>query len=204
MKTTKMALTASLFSAPASRVRPRRPTSIPLTFGATPLYLQDQPPARWRRSARRVLMGLDLHERLLVSYGEIYGIRIASNELRKIDPVTGTAAVAAMLNSPDDIVSLALDPTTGRLYGNTSVGFVVCRSKPCTKSTPGPATAHSSDGSCSTTSTCWASARAGSTGVANAPSPHELISISTASGNGSSQRCRLPASLTLPRALRMT
>lgn len=53
----------------------------------------------------------------------LWGVRIASNELYSFNPVTGAANLAATLNSPDDMVSIAFDPVSGNLYGNTSVGF---------------------------------------------------------------------------------
>ena len=50
-------------------------------------------------------------------------MRIASNELYSFDPFTGAANLAATLNSPDNMVSIAFDPVSGNLYGTTSVGF---------------------------------------------------------------------------------
>lgn len=53
----------------------------------------------------------------------LWGVRIASNELFEFDPLTGAATSVATLNSPDNMVSIAFDPVSGKLYGNTSVGF---------------------------------------------------------------------------------
>jgi hypothetical protein len=53
----------------------------------------------------------------------IWGIRISENRLYEFDPATGAGAAGAVLNSPDNMVSLAFDPVGGRLYGNTSLGF---------------------------------------------------------------------------------
>jgi hypothetical protein len=54
---------------------------------------------------------------------KIWGVRIDSKDLLSIDPATGAASVAATLNSPDKMVSIAFDPVTGKLYGNTSIAF---------------------------------------------------------------------------------
>ncbi|MCZ7638436.1 MAG: PEP-CTERM sorting domain-containing protein [Verrucomicrobia bacterium] len=53
----------------------------------------------------------------------IWGVRISENRLYEFDPVTGAGSPGAVLNSPDNMVSLAFDPVGGKLYGNTSLGF---------------------------------------------------------------------------------
>ncbi len=53
----------------------------------------------------------------------LWGVRIASNELFEFNPLTGAATSVAALNSPDDMVSIAFDPVSGKLFGNTSVSF---------------------------------------------------------------------------------
>lgn len=53
----------------------------------------------------------------------IWGIRISENRLYEFNPATGAGTPGALLNSPDNMVSLAFDPVGGRLYGNTSLGF---------------------------------------------------------------------------------
>ena len=53
----------------------------------------------------------------------IWGMRISSNELYTIDPSSGVATLAATLNSPYSIASIAFDVVSAKLYGNTSVGF---------------------------------------------------------------------------------
>ena len=53
----------------------------------------------------------------------IWANQITTNSLLEVDPSTGGAVVAAPFDSPTAIVSLALDPITGILYGNTSVGY---------------------------------------------------------------------------------
>lgn len=53
----------------------------------------------------------------------LWAIRIASNELFTVDPATGAATSAAVLDSPDNMTSIAFDPVGGKLYGNTSIGF---------------------------------------------------------------------------------
>lgn len=55
--------------------------------------------------------------------GAIWGVRVEENRLYQFDPVSGVAAAGALLNSPDDMVSLAFDPVGGKLYGNTAFGF---------------------------------------------------------------------------------
>ncbi len=55
--------------------------------------------------------------------GPVWGIRIASNELLKFNPITGAATSVATLNSPDNITSIAFDPVSKKLYGNTTVSF---------------------------------------------------------------------------------
>ena len=54
---------------------------------------------------------------------KLWSVRIASNELIEIDPTTGTAVAVIPMDSPDNMVSLAFDVVSGKLYGNTSVGF---------------------------------------------------------------------------------
>lgn len=53
----------------------------------------------------------------------LWALRLASNELLTIDPGTGTVLSTVALGSLDNMVSIAFDPVSGRLYGNTSAGF---------------------------------------------------------------------------------
>jgi hypothetical protein len=53
----------------------------------------------------------------------LWGNRIASNELLTFDSATGTVTSTVGMDSPDKMVSLAFDAVTGRLFGNTSPGF---------------------------------------------------------------------------------
>jgi hypothetical protein len=53
----------------------------------------------------------------------VWGINIFENDLVEIDPTTGAAVNSVALNSEENMVSLAFDPVSGRLFGNTSVGF---------------------------------------------------------------------------------
>lgn len=53
----------------------------------------------------------------------LWANRIASNELVLLNPVTGAEISAVQMDSDDDIVSIAFDTVTGRLFGNTSVGY---------------------------------------------------------------------------------
>lgn len=49
--------------------------------------------------------------------------RIGTNELIRLNPLTGAEESAVAMDSEDPIVSLAFDTVTGKLYGNSSVGY---------------------------------------------------------------------------------
>lgn len=53
----------------------------------------------------------------------LWGVRIADNELVTLDAGTGAITGTVAMDSADNIVSIAFDAVSGRLYGNTSVGF---------------------------------------------------------------------------------
>lgn len=53
----------------------------------------------------------------------LWGIRIASNQLVTFDATTGAGTLGPSVNIEGPITSLAFDPVTGLLYGNTTVGF---------------------------------------------------------------------------------
>jgi|GEM_PF-1849138 len=55
----------------------------------------------------------------------LWGNRIATNELYSFNPNTGVATLATPMTTASQapIVSLAFDVVSGKLYGNTSVGF---------------------------------------------------------------------------------
>lgn len=55
--------------------------------------------------------------------GEVWGIKIDSNQLFDIDPGTGAASGAVNLNTAAPIVSIAVNPINGKMYGNTAVDF---------------------------------------------------------------------------------
>jgi len=55
--------------------------------------------------------------------GTLWGIDVATNQLLTINRHTGAASLAAQLDSPTPIASIAFDPVTRRLFGNTAVGF---------------------------------------------------------------------------------
>ena len=111
---------------------------------ATPLYLMDQ-----STGAASVIGATgfdnvgDLTSDTRPGSYTLWGMKIDTNQLLSINPTTGAAAIAANLNSPDRMVSIAFDPVSGNLYGNTSVGYSAPL-KPFTGSTRPPATAHSS------------------------------------------------------------
>jgi hypothetical protein len=53
----------------------------------------------------------------------VWANRIGSNELVRLNPLTGAEVSAVAMDSEDPIVSLAFDTVTGKLYGNSSVGY---------------------------------------------------------------------------------
>jgi len=53
----------------------------------------------------------------------MWAVQIASKELVQLDPSTGAETGAVTMNCPDQITSIAFDTVSGKLYGNTSVGF---------------------------------------------------------------------------------
>jgi hypothetical protein len=57
--------------------------------------------------------------------GRVWGMKIDTNQLVTFNPTTGAAALGPALDSTDDMVSIAFDPLTDTLYGNTAVGFDV-------------------------------------------------------------------------------
>ncbi|MFO0896189.1 MAG: PEP-CTERM sorting domain-containing protein [Pirellulales bacterium] len=92
--------------------------------GATPLYQMNQTNGAASAVGPTGFDGIgDLTSDTRPATATMWGVRIASNELLEIDPLTGAAKSAATMNSPDDIVSLAFDVVTGKLFGNTSVAF---------------------------------------------------------------------------------
>jgi hypothetical protein len=92
--------------------------------GPTPLYEMNQ------ATGAATVIGAsgfdnvgDLTSDTRTAAGPIWGVKITTNQLLKFDRFTGAASVAATLNSPNSMVSLAFDPVAGKLYGSTSVGF---------------------------------------------------------------------------------
>jgi hypothetical protein len=55
--------------------------------------------------------------------GTTWGVDVTTRQLLVIDPHTGAASAAATLDSADPIASIAFDPVTGRLFGNSAVEF---------------------------------------------------------------------------------
>jgi hypothetical protein len=53
----------------------------------------------------------------------LWGVRITDNELVTIDAGTGAITSTVAMDSANDMVSIAFDSVSGRLFGNTSVGF---------------------------------------------------------------------------------
>jgi uncharacterized protein DUF4394 len=55
--------------------------------------------------------------------GTLWGVDVNTRQLLVIDRHTGAASAVAALDSDNPIVSIAFDPVTHRLYGNTAVEF---------------------------------------------------------------------------------
>lgn len=53
----------------------------------------------------------------------LWSVRIASNELSLLNPGTGATLSTVTLDSPNLMTSIAFDAVSGKLYGNTSMGF---------------------------------------------------------------------------------
>lgn len=53
----------------------------------------------------------------------LWGVRITDNQLITLDAGTGAISSTVAMDSPDDIVSIAFDAVSGRLFGNSSVGY---------------------------------------------------------------------------------
>jgi len=91
--------------------------------GDTPLYIVDQV-----TGAASVVGGTltDIGDLTGDGVGRIWGVSlVSSNNLVRIDPVTGNAigTVAITGTRAGQITSLAYDPVTGVLFGNTTPGF---------------------------------------------------------------------------------
>jgi hypothetical protein len=92
--------------------------------GATPLYRTDQSTGALTAIGPTGYDGIgDLTSDTRLATATVWGVRIASNELLQINPLTGAAHSPVTMNSPDSMTSIAFDVVTGKLYGNTSVGF---------------------------------------------------------------------------------
>lgn len=53
----------------------------------------------------------------------LWGVRITDNQLITLDPTTGALTSSVDMDSANDMVSIAFDVTTGRLFGNTSTAY---------------------------------------------------------------------------------
>lgn len=53
----------------------------------------------------------------------MWSVEMASKELVTLDPVTGGVLSGVIMNAPDQIISIAFDVVTSKLYGNSAVGF---------------------------------------------------------------------------------
>jgi len=53
----------------------------------------------------------------------MWAVQGGSNELVTLDPISGAEIGAVTLDSPDQMTSIAFDVVSGKLYGNTTVGF---------------------------------------------------------------------------------
>lgn len=97
--------------------------------GTTPLYTADQGTGALAAIGPTGFDGIgDLTSDTRPGLFTLWGIRIASNELFTFDPVTGLGTAGPVLTSPAGgpvagITSIAFDPVTGVLYGNTTPAF---------------------------------------------------------------------------------
>lgn len=55
--------------------------------------------------------------------GRLWGVEISQGRLLTFDPRSGSTTHTVQIDIPQPIVSLAFDPLTRTLYGNTAVGF---------------------------------------------------------------------------------
>lgn len=89
--------------------------------GSTPLYTLDQ-----STGAASSVGGALTNIGDLTSWGStLYGVTLLGNSLVTIDPATGAqlTSVAITGTRAGEITSIAADPLTGTLYGNTTPGF---------------------------------------------------------------------------------
>jgi hypothetical protein len=112
--------------------------------------------------------------------GTIWGVDVTTRQLLVINPHTGAASAVATLDSAEAIASIAFDPVTGGLFGNTAVEFgpssdTLYRIDPIT----GHTTAIGSIGKASVFALAF-DQHGVLLGVSNGT--HELITISTATG----------------------
>ena len=90
----------------------------------TPLYSVDQTTGAITSigSTGRDFIG-DLTSDTRAGSFTLWGVRINSNELLTFNGATGAQTSTVTMDSSDNMVSLAFNPVTGILYGNTSAGF---------------------------------------------------------------------------------
>jgi len=92
--------------------------------GLTPLYTLDQGTGALGTVGDTGAMAIgDLTSDTRAGSFTLWGMRIADNELVTLDAATGAVTGSVALDSNDDMVSIAFDAVSGRLYGNTSVSF---------------------------------------------------------------------------------
>ncbi len=91
--------------------------------GLTPLYTLDQSTGALTAGGTATTGIGDLTSDTRADSFTLWGVRILDNELVTLDAGTGAVTSTVALDSNDDMVSIAFDVVSGRLYGNTSVGF---------------------------------------------------------------------------------
>ncbi len=92
--------------------------------GPTPLYELDQTSGALSSIGPTGSDNLgDLTSDTRAGSFRLWGMRIASNELVTLDAGTGAISGSVALDSADRMVSIAFDAVSGRLFGNTAVGF---------------------------------------------------------------------------------
>lgn len=153
--------------------------------GVTPLYALDQGTGALSTVGPTGRNGIgDLTSDTRAASFRLWGVRISDNELVTLDAATGAVTSTVAMDSANDMVSIAFDSVSGRLFGNTSTGFgaafdALYEINPLTGATTFIGRILFSN------VFALAFDQAGQLfGVSN--SSNELISISTSTGNGAS------------------
>jgi hypothetical protein len=92
--------------------------------GPTPLYTVDQASGALASIGATGTNDVgDLTSDTRAASFTIWGVRITDNQLITLDAGTGAISSTVAMDSANDIVSIAFDVVSGRLYGNTSIAY---------------------------------------------------------------------------------